>query len=115
MGRAGAITLEQTASPSQPGTATAIEAVEIRETRPDEAAAMGTIPSVAVVTLTGEAQDGFLRVIHNGQEAGRTPPTLRWRTIRRTQRSCKHKRPRPRLKPRAQHSLQHRTGLPGSG
>jgi D-alanyl-D-alanine carboxypeptidase len=29
---------------------------------------MGTIPSVAVVTLTGEAQDGFLRVIHNGQE-----------------------------------------------
>ena len=29
---------------------------------------MGTIPSVAVVTLTGEAQDGFLRVVYNGQE-----------------------------------------------
>ena len=29
---------------------------------------MGTIPSVAVVTLTGEAQDGFLRVVYDGQE-----------------------------------------------
>ena len=64
----GAVTLEQTASPSQPGTATAIEAVDLRDAPLDEAAAMGTIPSVAVVTLTGEAQDGFLRVIHNGQE-----------------------------------------------
>ena len=64
----GAVTLEQTASPSQPGTATAIQAVELRDAPLDEAAAMGTIPSVAVVTLTGEAQDGFLRVVYNGQE-----------------------------------------------
>ena len=64
----GAVTLEQTASASQPGTATAIEAVELRDAPLDEATAMGTIPSVAVVTLTGEAQDGFLRVIYDGQE-----------------------------------------------
>jgi uncharacterized protein YkwD/uncharacterized protein YraI len=64
----GAVTLEQTASPSQPGTATAIQAVELRDAPLDEAAATGTIPSVAVVTLTGEAQEGFLRVVYNGQE-----------------------------------------------
>ncbi len=64
----GAVTLEQTASPSQPGTATAIQAIELRDAPLDEAAAMGTIPSVAVVTLTGEAQDGYLRVVYNGQE-----------------------------------------------
>ena len=64
----GAITLEQSAAPSQPGTATAIQAVEIREEPLDEAAAMGTIPSVATVTLTGETQDGFLRVVYDGQE-----------------------------------------------
>lgn len=64
----GAVTLEQTASPSQAGTATAIQEVELRDAPLDEAAAMGTIPSVAVVTLTGEAQDGFLRVVYNGQE-----------------------------------------------
>jgi uncharacterized protein YkwD/uncharacterized protein YraI len=64
----GALTLEQTASPSQAGTATVIQAVELRDAPLDEAAAVGTIPSVAVVTLTGEAQDGFLRVLYNGQE-----------------------------------------------
>jgi uncharacterized protein YkwD/uncharacterized protein YraI len=64
----GAVTLEQTASPSQAGTATAIQAVELRDAPLDEAAAMSTIPSVAVVTLTGEAQDGFLRVVYDGQE-----------------------------------------------
>jgi uncharacterized protein YkwD/uncharacterized protein YraI len=64
----GAVTLEQTAAPSQPGTATAIQAVEIRDAPLDEAAAMGTIPSVATVTLTGETQDGFLRVVYDGQE-----------------------------------------------
>jgi D-alanyl-D-alanine carboxypeptidase len=64
----GAITLEQTASPNQPGTATAIQAVELRDAPLDEAAATGTIPSVAVVTLTGEAQDGFLRVVFDGLE-----------------------------------------------
>jgi uncharacterized protein YkwD/uncharacterized protein YraI len=64
----GAVTLEQTASPTQAGTATAIQAVELRDAPLDEAAAMSTIPSVAVVTLTGEAQDGFLRVVYDGQE-----------------------------------------------
>jgi uncharacterized protein YkwD/uncharacterized protein YraI len=64
----GAVTLEQTVSPSQPGTATAIQAVELRDAPLDEGGAMGLIPSVAVVTLTGEAQDGFLRVIYDGQE-----------------------------------------------
>jgi uncharacterized protein YkwD/uncharacterized protein YraI len=64
----GAITLEQTASPSQSGTATAMQTVELRVAPLDEATVMGTIPSVAVVTLTGEAQDGFLRVVYDGQE-----------------------------------------------
>jgi uncharacterized protein YkwD/uncharacterized protein YraI len=64
----GAIALEQTAAPSQPGTATAIQSVELRDAPLDDAAAMGMIPTVAVVTLTGEAQDGFLRVVYNGQE-----------------------------------------------
>src|SRR5918995_2803055 len=64
----GAVTLEQTASPSQPGTATAIQTVELRDAPLDAATTMGTIPSVAVVTLTGEAQDGFLRVVYDGQE-----------------------------------------------
>ena len=64
----GAVALEQTAAPSQPGTATAIQAVELRDAPLDEGTATGTIPSVAVVTLTGEAQDGFLRVVYNGQE-----------------------------------------------
>ena len=64
----GAITLEQTASPTQAGTATALQAVELRDAPTDGAAAMGTIPSVALVTLTGEAQDGFLRVVYEGQE-----------------------------------------------
>lgn len=64
----GAITLEQTASPTQAGTATALQAVELQDAPTDGAAAMGTIPSVALVTLTGEAQDGFLRVVYEGQE-----------------------------------------------
>ncbi|HEX2281107.1 MAG TPA: CAP domain-containing protein, partial [Thermomicrobiales bacterium] len=64
----GALTLEQTASPSQAGTATALQAVELRDAPADGATMMGTIPSVAVVTLTGEAQDGFLRVVYDGQE-----------------------------------------------
>jgi uncharacterized protein YkwD/uncharacterized protein YraI len=64
----GVVNLEQTASPSQPGTATAIQAVELREAPQDDGAALGIIPTVAAVTLTGEAQDGFLRVVYDGQE-----------------------------------------------
>jgi uncharacterized protein YkwD/uncharacterized protein YraI len=64
----GAVTLEQTASPSEPGTATAIQAVELRDAALDEGASIGTIPSLATVMLTGEAQDGFLRVDYDGQQ-----------------------------------------------
>ena len=64
----GAISLEQTAAPSEPGTATAIGAVEIWGAPSDDGPAIASIPAVAVVTLTGEAQDGFLRVIFDGQE-----------------------------------------------
>src|SRR5215218_9467892 len=64
----GAVTLEQTASPSEPGTATAIQAVELRDAALDEGAAIGTIHSLATVMLTGEAQDGFLRVDYEGQQ-----------------------------------------------
>ena len=64
----GPLNLAQTASPSQPGTATAIQDVELRDAPQDDGAALATIPTVAAVTLTGEAQDGFLRVVYNGQE-----------------------------------------------
>ena len=64
----GAISLEQTASPSQPGTATAIDVVDLRGAPSSEGAMMASIPAVAVVNLTGEAQDGFLRVVYDGQE-----------------------------------------------
>jgi uncharacterized protein YkwD/uncharacterized protein YraI len=64
----GAISLEQTAEPTQAGTATAIDAIELRDAPTSDGVAMGTIPTVAVVTLTGEAQDGFLRVVYDGQE-----------------------------------------------
>jgi uncharacterized protein YkwD/uncharacterized protein YraI len=64
----GAISMEQTAAPSQAGTATALGTIELRDAPASEGAAMGTIPAVAVVTLTGEAQDGFLRVVYEGQE-----------------------------------------------
>jgi uncharacterized protein YraI len=64
----GPLNLEQTTSPSLPGTATAIQDVELRDAPQDEAVALGTIPSVAAVTLTGDAQDGFLGVVYNGQE-----------------------------------------------
>jgi uncharacterized protein YraI len=64
----GAITLEQTAAPSQPGTATALDMVEMRSAPSVDGAAIGSIPAVAVVSLTGEAQDGFLHVVYEGQE-----------------------------------------------
>ncbi|HLL51159.1 MAG TPA: SH3 domain-containing protein, partial [Thermomicrobiales bacterium] len=64
----GAISMEQTAAPSQAGTATALGTIELRDAPAAEGAAMGTIPAVTVVTLTGETQDGFLRVVYDGQE-----------------------------------------------
>lgn len=64
----GAVSLEQTAAPSQAGTATTIGAVEMFNAPGVGGAVMASIPSVSVVTLTGEAQDGFLGVMHDGQE-----------------------------------------------
>jgi len=64
----GAVSLEQTAAPSEAGTATTIGAVEMFNAPGSDGAVMAAIPSVSVVTLTGEAQDGFLGVVHDGQE-----------------------------------------------
>lgn len=67
----GAVALEQTAAPggtSEPGTATAIGEVVMRTAPAEDGGPMATIPSVSVVTLTGQAQDGFLGVVFNGQE-----------------------------------------------
>ncbi len=64
----GAVSLEQTAAPSEAGTATTIGAVEMLSSPGSAGAVMASIPSVSVVTLTGEAQDGFLGVMHDGQE-----------------------------------------------
>lgn len=66
----GVASLEQTAASSgaAPGTATAIDVVELRGTPASDGAMLVTIPAVEVVTLTGEARDGFLSVVYNGQE-----------------------------------------------
>ena len=64
----GVVTQAQTAAPSQPGTATAIDAVEMRSAPADEAGILSTIPAIEVVSLTGQAQDGFLEVTFNGQQ-----------------------------------------------
>jgi uncharacterized protein YkwD/uncharacterized protein YraI len=66
----GAVSLPQTVTSAAPapGTATAIGDVELLGDPAAAGAALGTIPDVEVVTLTGEAQDGFLQVVYNGQE-----------------------------------------------
>jgi uncharacterized protein YkwD/uncharacterized protein YraI len=67
----GPLSLEQTAAPStegQPGTATTIDAVELRSAPDKSGAVVTTIPDVTVVSLTGEAQDGFLGVEFDGQQ-----------------------------------------------
>jgi uncharacterized protein YkwD/uncharacterized protein YraI len=66
----GVVSFEQTAAPvgSAPGTATAIGVVELRGAPAADSPMLGTIPAVEVVTLTGEAQDGFLKVVYDGQE-----------------------------------------------
>ena len=111
----GAISLEQTASPSQAGYGNRDPGSRAARAPQDEAAAMGTIPSVAVVTLTGEAQDGFLRVVYNGQEGGRTPPTSKWRTARRVRRCRKRRRPRHQPKPTMRHWRRHPIRIRRSG
>jgi uncharacterized protein YraI len=66
----GAISLEQAAAPSHSGagTALAVDAVELLGAPAAEGAVLATIPTVAVVSLTGEAQDGFLGVVYDGQQ-----------------------------------------------
>ncbi len=59
-------TMAQTAAPSQPGTATAMEPLMLHSSPDQVSPAVGTIPSAASVNLTGEAQDGFLGVTFNG-------------------------------------------------
>jgi uncharacterized protein YkwD/uncharacterized protein YraI len=64
----GAVSLEQTAAPSQSGTATAVDATELRADPTSDGNVLGTIPAVSVVSLTGQTQDGYLQVEFNGQE-----------------------------------------------
>ena len=66
----GPISLEQTAAPSgtDPGTATAVDAVELRSAPAAEGGVLLMIPTVAIVTLTGQAQDGFLGIVYDGQQ-----------------------------------------------
>jgi len=60
------VTLAQQVSTSQPGTATTMEPLMIH-TSPDQISPIvETIPSASSVTLTGEAQDGFLGVTFDG-------------------------------------------------
>lgn len=62
----GAVSLEQTAE--TPGTATAIGPVELRSDPSNQSGVLATIPTVATVGLTGEAQDGYLGVTFDGQQ-----------------------------------------------
>jgi uncharacterized protein YkwD/uncharacterized protein YraI len=67
----GPVSLEQTAAPngaSQPGTANTIGAVELRSGPSADGSVVTTIPDVTEVSLTGEAQEGFLGVRFDGQQ-----------------------------------------------
>lgn len=67
----GPISLEQAAAPGnslEPGTASTIGAVEMYSAPSADGGIIATIPDVSVVTLTGEAQDGFLGVQFDGQQ-----------------------------------------------
>ena len=64
----GVVSLEQTAAPSQSGTATAVDTTELRAAPSSDGNVVGAIPAVSVVSLTGQAQDGYLQVEFNGQE-----------------------------------------------
>jgi uncharacterized protein YkwD/uncharacterized protein YraI len=64
----GAIALDQTAAPDQSLTATSISPVELRGAPDSDGGVMSTIPAAAVVTLTGDAQDGYLGVVFDGQQ-----------------------------------------------
>jgi len=62
----GAVSLQQTAE--APGTATVISQVELRSDPSSQGSVLSTIPTVATVELTGEAQDGYLGVTFDGQQ-----------------------------------------------
>jgi uncharacterized protein YkwD/uncharacterized protein YraI len=62
----GSVSLEQTAD--APGTATTISQVELRSDPSSQGSVLTTIPTVATVDLTGEAQDGYLGVTFDGQQ-----------------------------------------------
>jgi N-acetylmuramoyl-L-alanine amidase len=67
----GPVSLEQNAAPggtSEPGTASALQAVELLNAPGADGGVVSTIPAVSVVTLTGQAQDGFLEVVYDGQQ-----------------------------------------------
>jgi uncharacterized protein YkwD/uncharacterized protein YraI len=60
-------TANTTASSGAPGTATAMQPTELMAGPAEEAGMITSIPAVSEVTLTGQAQDGFLEVSFNGQ------------------------------------------------
>ena len=67
----GPVELQQTAetpaNSGAPGTATAIQPTELLAGPAAESGLLTSIPAVSQVTLTGQAQDGFLEVSFNGQ------------------------------------------------
>lgn len=60
------VSLAQPASTSQPGTATTMEPLMLHSSPDQVSPVVQTIPSATSVTLTGEAQDGYLGVSFNG-------------------------------------------------
>lgn len=67
----GPVELQQTASTTvssgAPGTATALQPTELLAGPAEESGMIASIPAVAELALTGQAQDGFLEVSMNGQ------------------------------------------------
>jgi uncharacterized protein YkwD/uncharacterized protein YraI len=67
----GPVELQQTASTSAstgvPGTATAVQPTTLLAGPAEEAGMITSIPAVTEVSLTGQAQDGYLEVSFNGQ------------------------------------------------
>lgn len=67
----GPVELQQTAGTTgatgAPGTATAVQPTELLAGPAEASGIISSIPAVAQVELTGEAQDGYLQVSFNGQ------------------------------------------------
>ncbi len=60
-------TANTTASAGAPGTATAVQPTALLAGPAEESGMITSIPAVSEVSLTGQAQDGFLEVSFNGQ------------------------------------------------